>query len=303
VAGRDSQDVSLPVTQPTTAAARDSQDVVLPVTGPSTAKARDSQDVVLPITGPSTASARNSQDLLLFLMAFLGARDSQDVVLPVNQPSTALARLSQDVLLYIQTNAPPAPPVEPCYGYYTSLITSQYQNSPAFLAWLASNLQFYCDIMACTDSMNQKFSVATAVGAQLDTLGLIIGVSRMVQFQPTGGISPMLSDSNYRILLKATIIQNQFNGQYMGTNSTLWDDWQGLFPGGSIYVIDNQNMTVTVIVSGGFTPIMQQLILNGYIVPQAEAVMFNYIFATLPVFGFDGVNPAIIAGFDVGHFG
>ena len=46
---RDSQDLSLPVTSPTTAAIRDSQDLSLPITSPTTAAIRVSQDVTLVI--------------------------------------------------------------------------------------------------------------------------------------------------------------------------------------------------------------------------------------------------------------
>ncbi len=149
MAGRESQDVSLPITQPTTAKARESQDIALPITQPTTAKARESQDVALPVTQPSTANARASQDLILYIMAFLGARDSQDIVLPVLQPSTALARVSQDVILYIQQNVPPEPPTKPCYGYYESLITSQYQQSPEprLTTFLGSGLCFSYFVM------------------------------------------------------------------------------------------------------------------------------------------------------------
>ena len=302
MAGRDSQDLELSVAQPSTAKARDSQDLELSVNQPSTSKARDSQDLELSINQPSTALARNSQDLLLYLMKFLGAHTSQDIVLPVTKPTTTLARISQDVILYIQQNAPPAPPIKPCYGYYELLITSQYQQSINYLSWLGSVLQLLCDAQACLNTFPSAFTIATAVGAQLDILGTLIGVGRVLPFQPTGGISPVLDDPTYRILLQAKIIQNQFNGQYMGANSTLWTAWQQLFPGGTIYVIDNQDMTANIILAGSFTSIIQQMILNHMIVPEAEAVQFNYSFASLPLFGFDGINPTFIAGFDIGHW-
>lgn len=298
MAGRDSQDVSLPVTKPTTAAARDSQDLIVPIKQPSTSHARDSQDLAVPVTQPSTANARDSQDLLLYIMAFLGARDSQDVILPVVHPSSASARLSQDVLLYIRSNAPAPPPTEPCYGYYESLITSQYQQSENYLAWLGSVLQLLCDAQACINSLPAAFNIATAVGVQLDTLGVLVGVGRTLPFQPTGGIKPMLGDTDYRLLIRAKIAQNQWDGQA----SSLWGIWQTLFPGGSIYVIDNQNMTATIILAGSFTNLTQQMITNGLIVPRPETVQYLYTFATLPLFGFDGLNPSFVAGFDIGHF-
>lgn len=114
--------------------------------------------------------------------------------------------------------------------------------------------------------------------------------------------SSVLDDSDYRILLQSKVLENQFNGQYMGANGQLWQAWQVLFPGGHIYVTDNQNMTATIFLVGTFSPIQQQMITNGLIVPRAESVEFIYEFPELPVFGFDDLNPTFIAGFDLGHW-
>lgn len=110
--------------------------------------------------------------------------------------------------------------------------------------------------------------------------------------------SAVLDDYSYYILILATILQNQWNGQI----GTLWQAWQTLFPGGHIYVTDNQNMTCTLFMTGDFSPVQQQMISNGLIVPRPEAVQYTYTFGLLPAFGFDGTNPALIAGFDVGYW-
>jgi hypothetical protein len=114
--------------------------------------------------------------------------------------------------------------------------------------------------------------------------------------------SGVLGDSDYRVLLKARVIFNQFNGFYMGSKSILWLAWQLIFPGGTIYILDNQNMTATITLAGVFSVIQQQMITNGLIVPRCQGVQFTYVFALLPLFGFDGANPTLVAGFDVGHF-
>lgn len=183
--------------------------------------------------------------------------------------------------------------------YYLNLITSQYQGSPKFMAMLAVYLQPLADIMSVMCGFNDDFDVYQAVGAQLDTIGTLVGAGRMLPFTPTGGYSAVLSDSDYRTLLLATIAQNTWDGQA----SSLWNIWNTLFPGGSIYVIDNQDMTATIILAGNFSAVAQQMITNGLIVPRPETVQYTYEFATLPLFGFDGANPTIVAGFDIGHWG
>jgi hypothetical protein len=262
-------------------------------------------------------------------------------------------------------------PVQPSLAYYLGLFTSQYQNAPNLKAMTAAWLQPFLDAAACANSLSEAFNLATAVGVQLDALGVVIGASRELPFTPVGvsaltteaisatgsqtvtvnnttymqigsplsigGGSPetviptaivqgtsftavfasthltgvavtsaapsgTLGDDDYRILLQARAIQNQFNGQYMGANSTLWNDWQVLFPGGYIFVTDNQNMTATIFLVGSFSPIQQQMITNGLIVPRAQTVEFIYTFAILPLFGFDNLNPTFVAGFDIGRW-
>lgn len=378
MSGRDSQDVPLPLSQPSTASVRDSQDVTLAEVKPTTAKARDSQDLPLPVEKPSTAKVRDSQDLLLFLMQLLGARDSQDLPLVLAEPTTSQARLSQDIALYLQSNVVAPPPTAKCSDYYLSLITSEYQNSPNFLTWLQFVLSTLCDLRACLNLMYANFDLygvgvnttsqsvvgnvgipiavvvastqgmqtgvqlvfdsgaeqevvavrsvsssppsfvavfskthlalgvpvisfnqvpTIALGPQLDILGTIVGVSRTVPFQPSNSVSPVLDDDTYRTLIKAKVAFNQWNGQA----GSLYPIWQTLFPGGNIAIQDNQNMTATIFLTGAFTSITQDLIINGLIIPRPETVQYNYVFGTLPAFGF-GAIPGYIAGFGVGHW-
>lgn len=262
-------------------------------------------------------------------------------------------------------------PVQPTLAYYLAKFTSQYQNAPNLKAMTAAWLQPFLDAMACADSISSAFNLVTAVGVQLDALGVVIGASRELPFTPVGvsaltteavsatgsqtvtvnnttymqigsplnigGGSPetvtptaivqgtsftavfanthltgvavtsaapsgTLSDSDYRLLLQARVIQNQFNGQYMGAQSVLWAAWQQMFPGGTIYITDNQNMTATLFLVGAFSPVQQQMITNGLIVPRAQAVEFIYEFAELPIFGFGHLNPTFVAGFGIGNW-
>lgn len=182
-------------------------------------------------------------------------------------------------------------------SYYTKLPTSQYQLSTNLLAWLSAALQPLDDATACCSTFRANFDLDTASGSQLDALGAEIGASRMLPYQPSGGLNPVLDDATYRIYLKARIAQNHWDG----TLTSLQAIWTSLFPGGTITVNDSQNMTATVLLSGVFTPIVQSLITNGYIVPRPEGVLYTFTFSTLPALGFDR-NDSYIAGFDTGKF-
>lgn len=182
-------------------------------------------------------------------------------------------------------------------NYYLRLITSQYQKSANMLAWLTANGAVYADIVACADSFSTAFDIDAAIGVQLDVLGTIVGQPRTMPFQPSNGVSPVLDDATYRLLIRARAMQNHWNGKISG----LWTIWKRLFPGGFLLIQDHQDMTVSFYIGVGLTSILQDLIVQGMILPRPQCVLYNYTFATLPMLGFDR-NDDYIAGFDVGHF-
>jgi|SRR3974390_1429826 len=177
--------------------------------------------------------------------------------------------------------------------YYKDLFTSEYKLAVNFNLWIQAVLDILQDISNCLYLMDYNFDLDYAKGAQLDILGQIVGVSRVVPFVPTGGGSQTLDDDTYRLLIKATIGNNMWDG----TINSLYPLWKTLFPGGNIVIQDNQDMTANIILTGSFSPIIQDLITNGMIVPRPETVAYNYNFGLLPIFGFDR-NDTYIAGFD-----
>ena len=168
--------------------------------------------------------------------------------------------------------------------------------APNLNANLASSLQLFEDVMTCNVGMTEAFDLDYAAGVQLDILGSIAGVSRTVSFQPSGGVSPILDDTTYRLVIKATIANNQ----WQGTQDELYIIWKQLFSSGTIVIFDNQNMTCTITLTGVFSSIIQDLIVNGYIVPRPEGVEYTYLFGNFPIFGTDESN-SFIAGVDLGH--
>lgn len=182
-------------------------------------------------------------------------------------------------------------------SYYLGLITSQYQSSPKFLALVKALLTKFDDASNCLLDFTEAFDLSTAVGVQLDSLGQILGISRTLPFQPTGGLNPILGDADYRTLLLAKVYLNLWDGEA----DSLQPLWQTIFPNGTIVIDDAQNMSATIVLAGTFTSLAQQMITNGMIIPRPAGVLYNYTFATLPIFGFD-LNNGFVAGFDTGKW-
>lgn len=182
---------------------------------------------------------------------------------------------------------------------YLKLVTSQYQTSPKFMAWVATNLDYLNDISICSDTLDYFFDIDNAVGVQLDILGQIVGQSRYLTFQPTDGSAPFLTDALYRNVLKFKIGMNHWDGQISSIESL----WKRLFPNTMVTVIDNQDMSIGIVITGALPQIVVDLINNDMIIPRPEAVKINYgnVPETIKYFAFDLQNQ-FYDGFDLGYW-
>jgi hypothetical protein len=189
-------------------------------------------------------------------------------------------------------------------SYYKGLVTSQYQNKPKLMAWLSALIQPLIDIGNCADSMYRHFDIDNAVGVQQDILGAILGVPRKLPYQPQSGASAILTDDDYRILLKAKIIQNHWDGRITSIETL----WRNLFTDSFIIIVDNQNMTMSVALVGTFSDIVEEMIMNGLIVPCPEGVKLNLgidegpVIINPPVFGYDE-SDSVVDGYNIGYWG
>lgn len=157
---------------------------------------------------------------------------------------------------------------------YMKLITSEHKK-PKFSAWVQSSIEKQEEISQLNNNLIQAFLLSSAVGVQLDTIGEFIGVKRKLVFQPGDGSSPILDDDLYRKLLLAWVVRNNWDG----TNGTMSNIWNKIFSGSQLNVVDNQDMTMTAIVTNlGDQPLLQELVDNGYIVPKPQCVRLKVIF-------------------------
>lgn len=182
---------------------------------------------------------------------------------------------------------------------YTNLITPLYKTKPNFMLWLSMALFKIPFPKDMVDMFNTAFYLETAVGSQLDILGEIVGQSRYIDFVPSDGSSSTLSDENYRVLLKAKIANNMWDGRLL----TLGNLWTTLFPTGKIMITDRQNMTMDVVIFGQMPIIIRDLVSHGYIVPKPQTVRINSItyIGDAPAFGFE-MDTDLVSGFDKGKW-
>lgn len=210
---------------------------------------------------------------------------------------------------------------------YTSLITSEHAERPKFMAVIAALLQPLADIKATIESIPSLFDLDVAVGVQLDTVGEWIGQSRYLSvpltdvyfsldttglgfdegtwlgpFDPVTGLVA-LPDDAYRTLLRAKIANNQWDGTIPGAYRFL----AAVFPGNTVFIQDNQDMSMYVGVVGPvpLDAVAYALLTGGYLDVKPSGVRIaGYVSPSVPatpIFGFD-VDNSIISGFDIGSF-
>ena len=123
---------------------------------------------------------------------------------------------------------------------YLGLVTSEHRNRPRFMATVAAVTDPLCGLQELLETMRAAFDVDSAVGGQLDRTGEWIGRSRHLRlelddvyfewgreavgwargswkglYDPETGMV-RLPDETYRLLLKAKIGANRWDGTVPG---------------------------------------------------------------------------------------
>lgn len=141
------------------------------------------------------------------------------------------------------------------------------------MALLAAYLEKLDDIAVVFRGMDKAFDLDVAVGNQLDVLGDIVGAKRLLDFEPYYA-SALLSDDYFRLLVRAKISLNHWDGTIEG----IQESWSLVKNGYRLDVIDNQDMTMLLRVHGLEDLFDAEIISHGYLAPKPEGVLVHYLF-------------------------
>ena len=210
---------------------------------------------------------------------------------------------------------------------YLALITTEHQNRPKFIATVSASVSPFAKIQTVLRSFPRAFDIGTAVGQQLDGLGEWIGRSRRInepisgvymewdttaavgweagvwkgQFDPNEGLVE-LPDDSYRLLLKAKIAANQWDGTIPGA----YQVWEQVLTGSYLIIEDLQDMTMAIGVSGiPLSTLYTRLLTRGYLPLKPAGVRIRG-YAVVPtkgvLFGWDVNESAAFAGWEIGNW-
>jgi hypothetical protein len=159
---------------------------------------------------------------------------------------------------------------------YTAKITSEYRGKPRLLGILTAYCKPFVDLQVTLLGLPDRYDLDNAVGAQLDAVGLWIGVTRYVKDIPfTGGTLTKLTDQAYRILLRAHIISNHWDG----TTPNAYDYFAALFAntGLTVKIQDNDDMSMVVTLLGSTDPVLSGLFVAGLLFVKPMGVSVSYV--------------------------
>ena len=117
---------------------------------------------------------------------------------------------------------------------YMTLFPGYTRDKPHFAALAAAVLQQVNDLIALVPEMESGFSVAHAVGAQLDALGVSLSIPRQSGW----------NDETYRSILLRKLRRNQWNGlndsafEYVDEGETFCDNGDGTVSSVTVEAVD-----------------------------------------------------------------
>lgn len=202
--------------------------------------------------------------------------------------------------------------------YYLSLITSEHNRKPKFMATVAAAVQPFVDLQATFASMLGIFT-PNGAGDQLDKLGGWVGVTRNLATPINGETT--LADPDFQTLIRLAIAENHWDGTIPGAY-TIWNSvfggaggyntggynqgGYGANSGIGLLIGDNQDMTMDVVFTGAIQSVVTVALLSGgYFNLRPAGVRITGFYQPSvpdqPIFGFD-CQGATVAGFDTGNW-
>lgn len=210
---------------------------------------------------------------------------------------------------------------------YTLLLIKQYWEKPKARAEIEMKLRNYKAISELLKSILVEFDVDNAIGAQQDILGRVVGIRRDVtgvipkvffgfaegdytkgfssKFNPAREgatfynkfgakyTSQQLSNTQFKQLLKAKIAVNNASALMVSDERVTMQDAIMEAFNGRAYIVDNQDMSVTLYISPTVPPEEVRLIRRLDLLPKPQGVAYRFVIQAEPglTFGFSN-NPA-----------
>lgn len=172
--------------------------------------------------------------------------------------------------------------------YYADLLILQYKTLPKARATIKALVKEAVSDGILLDVLD-GFNIDTAVGKQLDILGKYIGLKRQVRVNIGSSDTNILTDQQYRLLLKLKLISNTNFSSTSQIRSALYQ----LFPN-DIRLFDNRTMLYEYQLSTLFNDLVNVILAEELLpLPMGLGITVNVVPDLLELYGYygyDGLN-------------
>lgn len=192
-------------------------------------------------------------------------------------------------------------------GNVSNLII-QYADKPKAVSTITAITEEFEEIYDTANLFADAFDVDSAVGKQLDIIGKIVGISRVVKFAvpktyfgfsdnilsyPMGNkfntlvsypfknkfefpyTDGTLNDYNYRLFIKAKIIKNYTTSANISSDNLAIQNAFDFVFSGKAYVVDNKDMSLDIYIDYGFDLNLLLYIQRAELLPRPQGVRYN----------------------------
>lgn len=210
---------------------------------------------------------------------------------------------------------------------YTKLIAGAHVDKPKYVEWVWFLTEIFAEQRRRLRKLVDDFDLDTAVGKQLDAIGVRVGITRNLPVTLTGiyfafddvngkgfdygvwkgryddgSATTVLDDETYRNVIRAKIMMNHFSGKNEDLQAFIASIAEsfGIDPA-LFFVHDNMDMTVQVGMNqSDVPPVVWELLTRRIIDVIAAGVGMDFISNTT-YFGLD-METAVVSGMDEGDW-
>lgn len=210
---------------------------------------------------------------------------------------------------------------------YTALIAGAHVDKPKYVEWVYTLTEIFAEARRRLRKLVEDFDLDTAVGKQLDAIGVRVGISRQLPVTLSGiyfafddvdglgfdfGIwkgryedgttTSILDDETYRNVIRAKIMMNHFSGKNEDLQSFIASIAESFGIDPSLFFVrDTQDMNVQVGMNqSDVPPVVWELLTRRIIDVIAAGVGMNFI-SNVTYFGLD-MDTAVVGGMDNGDW-
>lgn len=153
---------------------------------------------------------------------------------------------------------------------YALLLIKQYWEKPKAKAEIELLASVWSEIFQFFESWNDEFDLDAATGDRLDIIGKIVGIGRTAD-------GTEFNDEDYRFFIRLKIANNVVYGTMIDDNRISIQDVVEFAFGGTAYVIDNYDMTLSLNIGYGLDESIIDRIVRLKLLPKPAGVRYGDI--------------------------